>query len=73
MATSWIMVAALTAGVLLLVVVGMAVGVLFGRKGISGSCGGIANQRNADGSVSCGLCGNPSEECREKRQAVSSS
>jgi len=47
------------------VLVAMAVGVLFGRRSISGSCGGLANQRDPDGSVSCALCSNPDNACRE--------
>ena len=31
----------------------MAIGVMFGRRSISGSCGGLANVKNEDGSVSC--------------------
>ena len=45
----------------------MAVGVIFGRHSISGSCGGLANQENEDGSVSCSLCSNPSDACKELR------
>jgi len=47
------------------VLVAMAVGVLFGRRSISGSCGGLANQRDPDGSISCALCSNPDNACRE--------
>ena len=45
----------------------MAVGVMAGRKAISGSCGGIANKTNEDGSVACGLCSNPADACKELR------
>lgn len=45
----------------------MAVGVMFGRKSISGSCGGIANKTNEDGSIACGLCSNPADACKELR------
>ena len=41
--------------VMLLVVAGMAVGVMAGRKPIAGSCGGIANLGIEK---SCGICGN---------------
>ena len=40
--------------VMLLVVAGMAVGVMAGRKPIAGSCGGIANLGIEK---SCGICG----------------
>jgi thiamine biosynthesis lipoprotein len=48
----------------------MAIGVIFGRRAISGSCGGLANQRNEDGSVSCSLCSNPDDACRELRERM---
>ena len=43
--------------VILLVITGMSVGVLNGRRAISGSCGGV-------GSGGCELC---SGKCRNKR------
>lgn len=46
--------------VLLLVVAGMAVGVMAGRKPIAGSCGGIANL-GID--KVCGICGNDFTKC----------
>ncbi|MGB7328068.1 MAG: FAD:protein FMN transferase [Rubripirellula sp.] len=48
----------------------MAIGVIFGRKAISGSCGGIANKTNPDGSTSCGLCSNPADACKELRDRM---
>ncbi|MGV3483511.1 MAG: FAD:protein FMN transferase [Planctomycetaceae bacterium] len=53
-----------------LVVAAMAVGVMFGRRSISGSCGGLANSRDADGNVSCSLCSNPDNACRELRERM---
>jgi thiamine biosynthesis lipoprotein len=53
-----------------LVLGAMAVGVMFGRRSISGSCGGLANTRSADGSVSCSLCSNPDDACKELRQRM---
>lgn len=46
--------------VLLLVVAGMAIGVMAGRKPIAGSCGGIANL-GID--KVCGICGNDFNKC----------
>ena len=57
-----------TLAVLLLVVTGMAVGVIMGRREISGSCGGLANQQGEEGEASCSLCSNPSEACKELRR-----
>jgi FAD:protein FMN transferase len=59
-----------TALALGLVVVFMSVGVLFGRKSISGSCGGIASMENEDGHVSCSLCSNPADACKELREKM---
>ncbi|MDG2221090.1 MAG: FAD:protein FMN transferase [Rubripirellula sp.] len=55
------------------VLFGMAVGVMFGRRSISGSCGGLANAKNQDGSVSCSLCSNPADACKELRQRMQES
>lgn len=55
----------ITLGAFLLVVAGMAVGVLMGRRAISGSCGGLANQSDPDGNKSCSLCSDPDAACRE--------
>lgn len=55
-----------------LVVLAMAVGVIFGRKSISGSCGGLANSRDADGNVSCSLCSNPDNACKDLRERMQS-
>ncbi len=53
----------------LLVVAGMAVGVIMGRREISGSCGGLANKEDETGG-SCSLCSNPSDACRELRERM---
>lgn len=46
--------------VMLLVVAGMAVGVMAGRKPIAGSCGGIANLGIEK---ECSICGNDYTKC----------
>ncbi len=48
--------------VLLLVVAGMAIGVIFGREPIKGSCGGL---NNAGVDSSCELCGGDPVKCDE--------
>lgn len=54
-----------------LVVLGaMAVGVMFGRRAISGSCGGLANRTDAEGDTKCSLCENPSEACKELKNRM---
>lgn len=50
--------------ILLIVMAGMAVGVMFGRAPIKGSCGGI-NQING-GSGSCDLCGGSPSKCEDQ-------
>lgn len=65
-----LMVFGVTLVAFLLVIAGMAVGVIMGRREISGSCGGLAQnggagQNGADGNVSCSLCSNPEAACRE--------
>ena len=61
----WLTVFGLTLGVFLLVITGMAVGVMLGRKRLTGSCGGIANQTSADGETSCSLCSSPDDACKD--------
>ena len=60
----------ITATVMAIVLIAMAVGVIFGRKSISGSCGGIANKTNEDGSIACSLCSNPADACKELREKI---
>lgn len=71
---TWLVILAFCFAAFAAVLVSMAVGVLFGRRSISGSCGGIANRREPDGSISCALCSNPDNACKElkaKMQAKS--
>jgi thiamine biosynthesis lipoprotein len=53
-----------------LAVTAMAIGVLFGRRPISGSCGGLAGTINDDGTTRCSLCSNPVDGCRELRERM---
>jgi len=49
-------------GIVLLVVAGMSVGVIMGRKPISGTCGGL-NNRSEGGA--CEICGGNPNKCEE--------
>ena len=49
--------------IMLAVVAGMAVGVAFGRKPISGSCGGLSA---VDGNSTCEICGGNPTRCEAK-------
>lgn len=48
--------------VMLLVVLGMSIGVIMGRKPIAGSCGGIANLGIEK---ECSICGGDRQKCVE--------
>ncbi|QEF99006.1 Thiamine biosynthesis lipoprotein ApbE precursor [Stieleria maiorica] len=63
-------VAVITFGVFSILLFAMAIGVVFGRRSISGSCGGLASKTNEDGSTSCSLCSNPSDACKELRDKM---
>lgn len=53
--------------IVVLVVAGMSIGVIFGRKPISGSCGGMG----ALGiSTSCEICGGNAQKCEEENQRL---
>ncbi len=53
---------------LLLIVVAMSVGVILGRKPITGSCGGMANL-GVD--TSCEICGGDRQKCEEEQDKQS--
>jgi hypothetical protein len=57
----------LTLVVLLAVVVAMSVGVLLGRKPITGSCGGLANV-GIEGK--CSICGDDPQKCDEEQDRI---
>lgn len=52
-------------GAMLLLVAAMSIGVLMGRKPISGSCGGLNNLGLKDG---CEICGGKDEVCEEENR-----
>ncbi|EAQ64745.1 MAG: (Na+)-NQR maturation NqrM [Marinomonas sp.] len=53
--------------VMLLLVTAMAVGVLMGRKPISGSCGGMSALGME---VACDICGGDKGKCDEENKSV---
>lgn len=53
--------------IVVLLVAAMSVGVIFGRKPISGTCGGIG----ALGiSQSCDICGGNTQKCEEENERI---
>lgn len=52
------------------VLLAMAVGVIFGRQAISGSCGGLNAKVDEDGVSRCTMCSTPSEACQELRDKM---
>ncbi len=52
--------------VLLLIVVGMAIGVIMGRKPLTGSCGGVGKALG-DPDYVCELCGGDEAKCEEQQ------
>lgn len=53
--------------VMLLVVALMSIGVIFGRKPIAGSCGGMGNALGEKDYV-CDICGGDESKCDEKQK-----
>lgn len=60
------MVFLLTLAIMLLVAAGIAVGVIFGRKPLQGSCGGVGKAL-ADPNYVCDLCGGDEAKCEEQK------
>jgi len=52
------------------VLIAMAVGVMFGRKSIGGSCGGLNARTDPDGISRCSMCDTPAEGCKEIREKI---
>lgn len=53
--------------VMMLIVAMMAIGVIFGRKPIAGSCGGVGKAL-AEPDYVCDLCGNDPNKCVDEKQ-----
>jgi len=55
-----------TLGVFLLVMIGMALGVMLGRPKLTGSCGGLADLKTPGSATNCSLCTKTDEGCKER-------
>lgn len=62
---NWVVMVGATVLAFGLALAGMSIGIMFKRKPIAGSCGGLANMPNKDSRSPCELCSNPSQECRD--------
>lgn len=56
--------------VMLVLVAGMSIGVIMGRKPLTGSCGGVGKALGEDNYV-CDLCGGDEDKCDELKQTTS--
>ncbi len=65
MTTTWL----IAAGVFLIAILLMSVGVIFSNRRIAGSCGGLAGMRDEHGNTLCGACSNPAPECQGQEDA----
>jgi hypothetical protein len=54
--------------IVLLVVLGMAIGVLMGREPLKGSCGGLSKLSDLGISGPCEICGGDPHKCDEYNQ-----
>ena len=53
----------LAGGIFAVALTGMAIGVILSNRRLKGSCGGLANMKDAQGNTICDGCTNPSPEC----------
>ncbi|MCM2372170.1 FAD:protein FMN transferase [Aporhodopirellula aestuarii] len=68
--TRWMPILVLTGIGFAAMLIAMAVGVMFGRKSIGGSCGGLNARTDPDGVSRCSMCSTPSEGCKELREKI---
>lgn len=69
-ATSFLGMAIAAAVVFGIALLGMAIGVMFGRKPITGSCGGLAQLKGGVIPSACEMCGKKTKECSELQEAL---
>jgi len=53
----------ISAGVFGVAITGMAIGVILSNRRLRGSCGGLANMKDAEGHTVCDGCTTPSPDC----------
>jgi hypothetical protein len=58
--------------IMLLVIAGMAIGVIFGRAPLKGSCGGVGKALGEKDYV-CDVCGGDESKCDEKQGTMDNS
>ena len=61
---------ALGASIFALAFLGLGIGVVFSRRAIQGSCGGLQGLKDEAGRPMCEMCTTPREECDEFRRQV---
>lgn len=66
MLTTWL----IAAGVFVLAVLLMAVGVILSNRRIAGSCGGLAGMRDSSGRTLCEACTDPAPDCQGPEDAA---
>ena len=66
MLTTWL----IAAGVFLMAIVLMSVGVILSNRRIKGSCGGLAGLRDSSGRTLCEACTNPAPDCQGPEDAA---
>lgn len=59
----------ITLAVMLLFVLFMSIGVIFGRQPLKGSCGGVGKALGEKDYV-CDICGDDESKCEEKQSAA---
>jgi hypothetical protein len=53
----------LAGGIFVVALTGMAIGVIISNRRLKGSCGGLANMKDAQGNTICDACTNPAPDC----------
>ncbi|MEZ6048405.1 MAG: hypothetical protein R3C11_23105 [Planctomycetaceae bacterium] len=65
---NYLVILGITAGIFLVAVIAMSVGILLSNRSLKGTCGGLANMTDSHGNSICDACTNPSPECRGRAE-----